>query len=176
MKRLLSLLIVLTIGGFPASAAELSVPLNQAKLEINGAVCAFCAYGVQKSLSKMEAIDRTQGHKGVEADIENQIITIYLVQGKTIDLHAVSKKIRKGGYEPRAFHLRVTGQIVEDNGRRYLLNQDNNRMYELTGSQAENLRPNEVYDLQLLIDESAIKQLKDNNLPVAQVNTIIQGV
>lgn len=175
MKRLFSLIIMLTLLSPPVSADAVSVQPNQAKLEIYGAVCAFCAYGVQKALSKMDAIDRSQGHKGVDTDIENQIITIHLVQGKSIDLQMVSKKIRKGGYEPRTFHMRATGQAVVDNGRRYLLNQHNDRIYELTGSVAENLRLNEVYDLQLLIDEAAIKRLKDNSLPVAQVNTVIQG-
>ena len=66
MKRLLSVLAIYILSCTPAFASVVSVSPNQAKLEINGAVCAYCAYGMQKGLSKMDCIDQSQGHKGIE--------------------------------------------------------------------------------------------------------------
>ncbi len=174
MKRLILVMFLLAVSGPSMVWADVSVAPNQAKLEINGAVCAYCAYGMQKALSKMECVDRSQGHKGVESDIENQIITIHLKSGGKLDLQEMSRRIRKGGYEPRVFHVRAKGRAVTEGGRRFLVAANNEKIYELTGDAAGQLKADTTYELQLRVDEEAIKALPQTNLPVAQVNTVIE--
>jgi hypothetical protein len=175
MKRFILFLTIFSLISFKSFAADVQVAPNQAKLEINGAVCAYCAYGMQKGLSKMGCVDQSQGHKGVESDIENQIITIHLKEGEKVDLKEMTEKIRKSGYEPRAFHMRVKGQSIVEGDRKFITNEGNEKLYELTGDLAKNLASNQGYDLQLLIEETSIKTLKDNQPPLAQVHTILEG-
>ena len=174
MKRVILLLMIFMLGAYPVFAGDIQVPPNQAKLEINGAVCAYCAYGMQKSLSKFEYIDKSQANKGVESDNENQIITLYLKEGQSIDLNDACTAIKKGGYEPRTFHLRVAGSPVKDGDKMFLTDSNNERLFELVGDQASQLK-NQNYDLQLLIDEVSIGQLKSGQPPMAQVQSIIEG-
>lgn len=154
-------------------AAEIQVAPNQAKLEINGAVCAYCAYGMQKGLSKMGCVDTSQGHKGVESDIENQIVTIHLKEGEKVDLKEMAEKIRKSGYEPRTFHMRVKGQSILEGDKMYVTDVNNEKLYELRGLTADKLVRNKSYDLQLLIGEDAISALKSNVPPVAEIHSIV---
>jgi len=84
---------------------------NQAKIQINGIVCSFCAFGVQKNLSKLEFLNRSKFKKGVLVDVKNQQITLALAEDKNINLGEIYDSIKKGGYEPEVFYLRVKGDI-----------------------------------------------------------------
>ncbi len=175
MKHIFSIFTILLLSCTQVWASAVQVAPNQAKLEINGAVCAYCSFGMQKGLSKMGCIDQSQGHKGVESDIENQIITIHLKEGEDVNLQEMSKTIRKSGYEPRVFHMRVKGQSVDEGDRKFIVNDDQEKLYELTGDKAQQLVQNQTYELQLFVNEQSIKALKKNTIPLAEVNTIIEG-
>lgn len=161
--------------GLPENADQITVDRNQAKLEINGAVCPFCAYGMQKSLRKQKFVDKNQASKGIEVDVDNQMITLYIKDGHNIDLNDVYKAIKKGGYEPRIFHLRVSGQTETDGAQTFLTNADGKRMFELIGDNVNQLGNQQMHELQLLIDEIELAGLKQNPLPKAHIHTIIQG-
>lgn len=175
MKRIILFLIIVMFSGRLVLAAEVNVPPNQAKLEINGAVCAYCAYGMQKVLSKMGCVDASQGHNGVESDIENQIVTIYLKEDEVMNLKEMADSIKKSGYEPRRFHLRATGSAIKEGQQRFLINSSHEKLFELSGAMADRLKTQINYDLQLTISEEAIKALKVDHPPLAEVHTIIKG-
>ena len=93
----------------------------------------------RKVFSKQSWIDREQGHKGVVTDIENQIITLYLKDGEQVDLKEAYQSIRKGGYEPRTFHLRVQGLAVKEENKFFLQNNNGEALYELVGDKVAQL-------------------------------------
>ncbi len=161
--------------GLPENADQITVQKNQAKLEINGAVCPYCAYGMQKSLRKQKFVDKKQASKGIEVDVDNQMITLYIKDGFDMDLNDVYKAIKKGGYEPRVFHLRVSGQTETDGTQTFLTNAEGKRMFELIGDKVNHLDNQQTHELQLLIDEMELAALKKNPLPKAHIHTIIQG-
>ncbi len=43
---------------------------------VNGVVCSFCAQGVEKSLGKLEGLDRSKHGNGVLVDIEHQHVRL----------------------------------------------------------------------------------------------------
>jgi len=49
---------------------------NQTVVQVNGIVCSFCAYGVQKSLSKLDCLDEAEFGDGVLIDIETHRVTL----------------------------------------------------------------------------------------------------
>ena len=85
---------------------------HHAVIQVNGLVCSFCAHGVEKSLSRLEGLDRDQFGNGVLVEIEAQRVTLALEPGAPIDLSEIRERILQGGYDPVRFHLRVRGRAT----------------------------------------------------------------
>lgn len=96
-----------------AGAAGPSPEAHQAVIQVNGLVCSFCAHGVEKSLSKLEGLDRDQFGDGVLVEIEKQRVTLALEPGAPLELAQIRERILKGGYDPVRFHLRVRGHAMQ---------------------------------------------------------------
>jgi len=88
---------------------------NQVKIQVRGIVCSFCAFGVQKNLSKLEFLNPKEFKKGVLVDVKNQQITLALAEDKQLNLVEIYNSIKKGGYEPEVVYLRVKGHIEKEN-------------------------------------------------------------
>ncbi|MES2936128.1 MAG: heavy-metal-associated domain-containing protein [Pseudomonadota bacterium] len=84
-KFILSL--VMAAAAVPAFAA------NTVKATVNGMVCAFCAQGIEKTLSKMDAT------KSVFVDLKSKVVAIEAKDGKTLDQKAISAAIVDAGYD-----------------------------------------------------------------------------
>jgi hypothetical protein len=97
----------------PKGEVVVSVDPNRVVIQVNGMVCSFCAYGVEKSLSKLKVLDSSQfGGDGVHLDIDHHLVTLALQPGEVLPLEDARKRIRKGGYDPVRFHLRADGALV----------------------------------------------------------------
>ncbi len=68
------LVITAALGSFPTAFAAESI-----KASVNGMVCAFCAQGIEKRLSKMPAT------KSVFVDLKKKIVAIEAREGQTLD-------------------------------------------------------------------------------------------
>lgn len=79
--------LVLAGAAVPALAAE------SLKATVNGMVCAFCAQGIEKSLSRMDAT------KAVFVDLKRKIVAVEPREGQALDPKAVSAAIVDAGYE-----------------------------------------------------------------------------
>jgi copper chaperone CopZ len=79
--------LVVALAAIHALAAE------SVKATVNGMVCAFCAQGIEKRLSKMEAT------KAVFVDLKNKTVAIEAKEGKTLDQKAISAEITDAGYD-----------------------------------------------------------------------------
>ena len=63
------------------------------KATVNGMVCAFCAQGIEKRLSKMPAT------KAVFVDLKKKIVAVEAREGQTLDGKAISHEISEAGYD-----------------------------------------------------------------------------
>ncbi len=86
MKKII-IALVMGIGAFPSIAA------NSIKVTVNGMVCAFCAQGIEKRISKMGAT------KDVFVDLKKKTVAVEAKDGETLDSKAISAEIVDAGYD-----------------------------------------------------------------------------
>ena len=70
-----------------------SMAANSVKVTVNGMVCAFCAQGIEKRISKMDAT------KDVFVDLKKKTVAIEAKEGQTLDAKAISAEIVDAGYD-----------------------------------------------------------------------------
>ncbi|OYT93709.1 MAG: heavy metal transporter [Burkholderiales bacterium PBB3] len=63
------------------------------KATVNGMVCAFCAQGIEKRLSKMDAT------KAVFVDLKQKTVAVEAKDGQTLDNKAITAEIVDAGYD-----------------------------------------------------------------------------
>jgi copper chaperone CopZ len=76
------------------------------KATVNGMVCAFCAQGIEKRISKMEAT------KAVFVDLKNKTVAIEAKEGKSLDQKAITAEIADAGYD--VVKMEPTQQSVQE--------------------------------------------------------------
>jgi len=86
MKKII-IALVMGIGAFPSIAA------NSIKVTVNGMVCAFCAQGIEKRISKMDAT------KDVFVDLKKKTVAVEAKDGQVLDAKAISAEIVDAGYD-----------------------------------------------------------------------------
>ena len=91
-------------GKIVLSDEPIQVKPNQAVLQVKGIVCSFCAYGVEKNLSKLPFMDKSQGKNMILTDIKHGQVTLSLKPGATVDRELIKKAVKKAGYELVAIH------------------------------------------------------------------------
>jgi mercuric ion binding protein len=74
-------------------AAISSMAANSVKVTINGMVCAFCAQGIEKRISKMGAT------KDVFVDLKKKTVAVEAKDGQLLDAKAISAEIVDAGYD-----------------------------------------------------------------------------
>ncbi|MES2280748.1 MAG: heavy metal-associated domain-containing protein [Pseudomonadota bacterium] len=93
--------ITAALGSFSAAFAAESI-----KASVNGMVCAFCAQGIEKRLSKMPAT------KSVFVDLKKKIVAVEAREGQTLDGRAITAEITDAGYD--VVRLETVQQSVAD--------------------------------------------------------------
>lgn len=79
--------VALAASVLPAFAAQ------SVKATVNGMVCSFCAQGIEKRLSRMDAT------KAVFVDLKNKTVAVEAKEGKTLDQKAIAAEITDSGYD-----------------------------------------------------------------------------
>lgn len=74
-------------------AAISSMAANSVKVTVNGMVCAFCAQGIEKRISKMGAT------KDVFVDLKKKTVAVEAKDGQVLDAKAISAEIVDAGYD-----------------------------------------------------------------------------
>ncbi|MEM1222238.1 MAG: heavy-metal-associated domain-containing protein [Verrucomicrobiota bacterium] len=83
------------------AAQELLVQNPQYKsIFVKGLICSSCGIGLRIHLNRVDGIDRKQLNRGVDMNIDTQLVTIAIEEGKSIDMSKVNKAIYKAGYDP----------------------------------------------------------------------------
>jgi len=86
MKKLSIYVLALSLVSFAAHA-------ETEKVTVNGMVCAFCAQGIKKSFSKLDAVDQTI------VDLDHKLVTIITKQGQKLDDATIEKAIKDNGFD-----------------------------------------------------------------------------
>jgi copper chaperone CopZ len=76
-----------------AAAALPAFAANSVKATVNGMVCAFCAQGIEKTISKMDAT------KAVFVDLKSKFVLVEAKEVKMLDEKAISAAIVDAGYD-----------------------------------------------------------------------------
>ncbi len=93
MKTLLSFALAL----FLTTAAQAQTPAapGTVKFAVNGMVCAFCAQGIEKRLTKLPETGP------LYINLANKLVAVEPKPGRTIDIARVKAEITDAGYEVR---------------------------------------------------------------------------
>ena len=131
---------------------EVVVEPHQTVVQVNGVVCSFCAYGAEKSLAKLDGLDTAQFGNGVLIDINTHRITLAMVPGKRIPLRDIYNRIKKAGYDPVAFYLRVSGSLERSGANLLLRDADSGQVYSITGVSGAPRGTGESVEVQVHVD------------------------
>ncbi len=67
------------------------------QLEVDGMVCPFCFYGIEKKLGKLDGVT------DIETDFKNGRFSIDVTEGVTLSEAAVRKAVTDAGFTVRTF-------------------------------------------------------------------------
>lgn len=76
-----------------ATMAASSFAATSVKATVNGMVCAFCAQGIEKRLSKLPAT------QAVYVDLKQKVVAVEAKDGQTLDAKAITAEITDAGYD-----------------------------------------------------------------------------
>ena len=89
MNHATKLLLTVALAGI----ATPSFAATSVKARVNGMVCAFCAQGIEKRLSKLPAT------KAVYVDLKQKVVAVEAKDGQTLDPKAITAEITDAGYD-----------------------------------------------------------------------------
>lgn len=84
-----TLLAATMLIGFSAT----SFAATSVKATVNGMVCAFCAQGIEKRLSKLPAT------QAVYVDLKQKVVAVEAKAGQSLDGKAITAEITDAGYD-----------------------------------------------------------------------------
>jgi mercuric ion binding protein len=76
-----------------ALAAAPSLAATSLRATVNGMVCPFCAQGIEKRLSKMDAA------QAVFVDLKAKTVAVEAKEGAKLDENAIRAEIKDAGYD-----------------------------------------------------------------------------
>lgn len=83
----------LLIAAALGATALSSFAATSVKATVNGMVCAFCAQGIEKRLSKLPAT------KAVYVDLKLKVVAVEAKDGQTLDGKEIMSEITDAGYD-----------------------------------------------------------------------------
>jgi mercuric ion binding protein len=94
-----------TLSALAFSSAS-SFAATTTKITVNGMVCAFCAQGIEKRLSKLPET------KAVFVDLKQKTVAVEAKEGKTLDEKKLKAEITDAGYD--VVKMEATSASVAD--------------------------------------------------------------
>lgn len=108
IQVILSFLLFLTAAAGQAQMRTLTV-------SVYGLQCPFCAYGLEKSLKKIEAV------KTIKINLEKGLVTLSIKKGRSINISRVRTAIKNSGFTPKKIKITAAGIIKINGQHRFLL-------------------------------------------------------
>jgi len=98
------LLFVLTTA--PVASAQ----IRKVAIKVDGLACAFCAYGLEKSLKKIEGVEN------VKVYVDAGRAELQLKPRTAVALEDIPPTVKQAGYTPREIRIEATGRLLDWNG------------------------------------------------------------
>lgn len=112
-------LVLLVSVGLASAPADASI--RYVRQEIRGMDCAPCAYGMQKSLRKLDGV------QDVQVSLNDAMGTLTLAPDNAVTFEQIRAVVRDGGFKPMAATARIAGSLERDGDRWRLTTQDGRR-------------------------------------------------
>jgi copper chaperone CopZ len=93
MNKFSRLLTAVALALSLVGTAAPSFAATSVKVNVNGMVCAFCAQGIEKRLSKLPAT------KAVYVDLKQKLVIVEAKDGQTLDATTITTEITDAGYD-----------------------------------------------------------------------------
>ncbi len=98
------LTLALAVGAGPAAAAVESLTV-----QVDGLVCPFCVYGLEKQLKKLQSVE------GVTVDVDAGHAVLQLAEtARLVDAEHPNKgliAVESGGFTPRSLRIAASGRL-----------------------------------------------------------------
>ncbi len=104
-------LIILILGIF---IRLVSAEPAKVQVKLDGLVCTFCAYSLEKKLKRLEAVE------DLKILVNAGLAELTIKEGKSIDIDGIKKAVKDGGFTPREIHITLKGRIEEADGQMIL--------------------------------------------------------
>ncbi len=99
MKKLnLTLLISLFVSSLTFSTFSAAAQTHY-QLQVDGLVCPFCEYNVQKKLGKLDGV------LNVKANLKEGVVNVLVADGKTLSEKQVKKELSDAGFTLKSVKL-----------------------------------------------------------------------
>lgn len=89
------------------------------QVKVDGLVCTFCAYNLEKKLKRVEAVE------DLKILVNAGFAELEIKEGKSIDIDGIRKAVRDGGFTPREILITLKGKIEETADGKMILRVDN---------------------------------------------------
>ncbi|MGR3303068.1 MAG: heavy-metal-associated domain-containing protein [Candidatus Scalindua sp.] len=104
-------LIILILGIFiRLTSAEPA----KVQVKLDGLVCTFCAYNLEKKLKRLEAVE------DLKIFVNAGLAELTIKEGKSIDVDGIKKAVKDGGFTPREILITLKGRIEDADGQMIL--------------------------------------------------------
>ena len=114
MKKYILIVIVLFASVLYSQDLDLNVEKDEIVLEVNGMVCAMCAFGVQEGLSELSFLNNKKFKAdGIEVDLDTQMIYIPIDVSKTIDELEAIQIVKDAGYDTVFIYTNFDGTSIK---------------------------------------------------------------
>ncbi len=79
------------------ASASAQMATQTYRLHVDGLACPFCAYGIEKQLSRIDGVET------IDIDIGAGAITLAVTDGKTLDESTARRAVEAAGFSLRDF-------------------------------------------------------------------------
>ncbi len=120
--------IAITIASIVLLASISPAQINQVIVKVDGLACAFCAYGLQKGLKRVEGV------RDVKVFVDAGKAELQFKKNVPAGLEEIGPAVKRAGYTPREIRIEATGRMVDWNGSPALALEGTDEKLLLNGS------------------------------------------
>ncbi len=114
MKKYILILVILFSSAIYSQDLDFNVEKDEMVLEVNGMVCAMCAFGIQEGLSELSFLNNKKFKAdGIEVDLDTQMIYIPVDLSKTIDALEAIQIVKDAGYDTVYIYTNFDGKSIK---------------------------------------------------------------
>lgn len=84
---------------------------TRVQVKVDGLICAFCAYNLEKKLKRIESVE------DLKILVDAGLAEFKIKEGKSIDVDEIKKAVKDGGFTPGEMLVTLKGKIEEFDGR-----------------------------------------------------------